>query len=204
MPRIREATVDWPDIYDKTPRNVWEQSPHEFSRRAVSITTPGSVTDLGCGEGYDALYFAEQGYDVTAVDISSTVLDGLNKVAHAREFKVHTVQANIQTFKVSEQQMIIASYGVLHFLGNSYADRIRYFQKQTMQGGVHSFYLFGNKGDFYDIAQHKFWFPDLDGLRDLYKDWHIHRLESKNVALLIKGDNGEPLQNTLVKLLAQK
>jgi SAM-dependent methyltransferase len=37
--------------------------------------TPGAALDLGCGEGADAMWLAERGWRVTAVDISQTALD---------------------------------------------------------------------------------------------------------------------------------
>jgi SAM-dependent methyltransferase len=36
---------------------------------------PGRALDIGCGEGADALWLAERGWHVTAVDISRTALD---------------------------------------------------------------------------------------------------------------------------------
>src|SRR5262249_10969262 len=47
------------------------------ARRAevVEPMTPGRALDLGCGEGADAMWLAEHGWHVTAVDISQTALD---------------------------------------------------------------------------------------------------------------------------------
>ncbi|RKS08175.1 methyltransferase family protein [Nocardiopsis sp. Huas11] len=36
---------------------------------------PGTALDLGCGHGGDALWLADQGWEVTAVDVSQTALD---------------------------------------------------------------------------------------------------------------------------------
>ncbi|WP_123390155.1 SAM-dependent methyltransferase [Nocardioides aurantiacus] len=38
------------------------------------LLTPGSALDLGCGAGGDALWMAERGWRVTAVDISTTAV----------------------------------------------------------------------------------------------------------------------------------
>ncbi|PVG84189.1 SAM-dependent methyltransferase [Nocardioides gansuensis] len=48
--------------------------PHPQLVAAASTLTPGSALDSGCGEGADALWLAEQGWRVTAVDISTTAL----------------------------------------------------------------------------------------------------------------------------------
>jgi 2-polyprenyl-3-methyl-5-hydroxy-6-metoxy-1,4-benzoquinol methylase len=36
---------------------------------------PGTALDLGCGEGGNAVWIAQQGWRVTAVDLSATALD---------------------------------------------------------------------------------------------------------------------------------
>lgn len=46
--------------------------------RLVSHTKqlkPGTALDIGCGEGADAIWLAEQGWEVTAVDISTVALE---------------------------------------------------------------------------------------------------------------------------------
>ena len=34
----------------------------------MQIVKPGKALDLGCGQGRNALFLAQQGFDVTAVD----------------------------------------------------------------------------------------------------------------------------------------
>jgi len=43
----------------------------------VSALHPASVLDLGCGDGGDAIWLAERGWQVTAVDVSTTAVDRL-------------------------------------------------------------------------------------------------------------------------------
>ncbi len=45
-----------------------------------NISKNNKVLDLGCGEGRDAIYFLDKGYNVSAVDYFKTVIEMCNKI----------------------------------------------------------------------------------------------------------------------------
>ncbi len=49
-----------------------------------------SILDLGCGPGRHALYLAEQGFAVQAMDASTTAMELLDEVAAERNLKIST------------------------------------------------------------------------------------------------------------------
>ncbi|MEU4742931.1 class I SAM-dependent methyltransferase [Actinosynnema sp. NPDC023658] len=53
---------------------VWTGKANELLVREVAHLAPGTALDVGCGEGGDALWLADQGWQVTAVDVSATAL----------------------------------------------------------------------------------------------------------------------------------
>jgi SAM-dependent methyltransferase len=60
---------------------VWSGEPNPQLVDRVSDLPPGRVLDVGAGEGADAIWLAEQGWQVTALDISQVALD--KAAAHA-------------------------------------------------------------------------------------------------------------------------
>jgi SAM-dependent methyltransferase len=54
---------------------IWSGQPNARLVEETSALTPGTALDAGCGEGADAIWLAERGWRVTAVDIASTALD---------------------------------------------------------------------------------------------------------------------------------
>ena len=53
---------------------VWSGRVNATLAEVVSTLTVGRALDLGCGEGGDAIWLAQQGWQVTAVDVSPTAI----------------------------------------------------------------------------------------------------------------------------------
>ncbi|WNB94017.1 class I SAM-dependent methyltransferase [Bacillus sp. NEB1478] len=56
---------------------------------------PGRVLELGCGPGRNAIYLAELGYEVDAVDLSSEGLQWAQEKAAEKGVKVNFIHGNI-------------------------------------------------------------------------------------------------------------
>lgn len=87
-------------------RNFWEQ---KFLSRSDSQLPPetiliedaaffkekGSVLDLACGDGRNALFLAGKGFKVTAVDFSEAALNRLKRFAEKERLTVYTQQIDL-------------------------------------------------------------------------------------------------------------
>lgn len=72
----------WDARYSESER-IWSGNPNAVLVREVTGLQPGRALDLGCGEGADAIWLAQQGWRVTAVDISRVALG--RAAGHAAE-----------------------------------------------------------------------------------------------------------------------
>jgi chemotaxis protein methyltransferase CheR len=63
---------------------VWSGRVNARLAEIVGQLEPAHALDLGCGEGGDSLWLAEQGWTVVAVDISTTALDRAHAAAESR------------------------------------------------------------------------------------------------------------------------
>jgi len=64
----------WDERYRSAP-TVWSGKPHPHLVAEIANLPPGSALDVGTGEGADAIWLAERGWRVTAVDISTVALE---------------------------------------------------------------------------------------------------------------------------------
>jgi SAM-dependent methyltransferase len=81
---MSDAQQVWEEHYTEQDR-VWSGRANVRLVEVAEAMPTGRALDLGCGEGGDALWLAERGWHVTAVDISQTALDRAAADARARD-----------------------------------------------------------------------------------------------------------------------
>jgi len=64
----------WNERYAATAL-VWSAGPNQFVESELSDLPPGRALDLACGEGRNARWLAERGWQVTAIDWSSVAIE---------------------------------------------------------------------------------------------------------------------------------
>ncbi len=72
----------WDDRYGST-EALWSGRPNQRLVENVAGLSPGVALEIGCGEGADAIWLAQQGWTVTAVDVSRVALE--RAASHAAE-----------------------------------------------------------------------------------------------------------------------
>jgi SAM-dependent methyltransferase len=81
------SVADWDHRYSGEP--VWSGNPNgSLVAEVADLATTGRALDVGAGEGGDAIWLAEQGWEVTASDISSRALDRIRAEAGRREASI--------------------------------------------------------------------------------------------------------------------
>ena len=78
-----EHHATWEEHYNARPQ-VWSGRVNAQLASIVPTLTGTRALDLGCGEGADAIWLAEQGWSVVAVDVSDTALSRARAAAEAR------------------------------------------------------------------------------------------------------------------------
>jgi SAM-dependent methyltransferase len=78
---------------------VWSAAPNQFVERELAGLPPGRALDLASGEGRNALWLADRGWEVTAVDFSRAGLDKARTLQSGHErgddMRIDWVQADV-------------------------------------------------------------------------------------------------------------
>jgi SAM-dependent methyltransferase len=78
---------------------LWTAKPNRFVVQELGDLPPGRALDLACGEGRNAVWLAERGWHVTAVDFSPVGLNKARRLAGARGVTVDWVLANVLDYE---------------------------------------------------------------------------------------------------------
>ncbi len=91
---------------------LWTAAPNQFLVAEVASLTPGRALDLGCGEGRNAVWLAEHGWDVTAIDFSDVGIAKGKEMAAHRGVEVRWVIEDLNRYDppASAFELVIGFY----------------------------------------------------------------------------------------------
>ena len=81
----------------------------------IEHLTPGRALEIGCGTGANAVWLAEQGWQVTAVDYSEVAIEKGKQLAALKEVTVDFVLASADTYQPQGQYDLIMSFYIQLF-----------------------------------------------------------------------------------------
>jgi SAM-dependent methyltransferase len=118
--------------------HIWSGRPNAVLAHEASDLTPGRAVDLGCGEGGDAIWLAERGWQVTAADFSEAGL--ARAVAHAADRgvadRVEWRQADLRTWRPDGEQWDLVTSHFLHLLDDGMVEATRQMADAVAPGGT--------------------------------------------------------------------
>jgi len=86
--RSNDDARSWDERYTARGAAMWSGAPNGTFAAELDGVAPGRALDVGCGEGADAIWLAERGWRVTAVDISAVAVERARRAAKAAGVEV--------------------------------------------------------------------------------------------------------------------
>lgn len=176
-----ESKPFWEQTYSNKNVTTFQKGPTSDVAEFLGIFNASSVVlDVGCGEGRNSIFLAEQGHIVDAFDISEAGIEKAKYIAKAKNIVVNFFAQDLGKFQFIKSYDIILSHGVLHLPEKAVRDKfIIQVQDHTRIGGYNVIGVFTNKlpatPDNAPFTKSLF---SVGELPLKYKDWEIvHHLE---------------------------
>lgn len=178
---------------DKDLVPFWEKSYQEDDTIAFSDKPNTSITEFehllhmqakvleaGCGEGQNAVYLAQKGYQVDAFDLSEHGIAKLKRRCEQSNAQVNAFVADLTTYQFKQYYDMILCFGTLHFVDKDGWKRfIRNAKEYTNIGGIHIMQIFTDAVPASeDIAPFAIGLAKDGEMKELYTDWDILQFKS--------------------------
>ncbi len=162
------------------------------------------LLDVGCGEGKDAVFFARNGYDVTAFDLAEKGVEKTKRLAERCGVYINVFTADVKEFRLNTEFDIVYSNGVLDYIPPEFRNEIfSNYKEFTTENGINILSAFVRK-PFIDLIPYtgKHTYQWLSGeLFTLYHDWKIDLCEEVVFDCM---SSGTPHKHAMNRMLARK
>lgn len=209
--RVEVATddVEWYlEFYckpeDYFPKKYNTNPVHSEVLEAMQTVQPCKALDLGCGQGRNALFLAQHGFDVTAVDQNELSLEILQSIVEQEDLEMPVGIYDINSASIGQAYDFIVSTVVLMFLQ---ADRIptiiKNMQDQTSIGGYNLIVCAMDTEDYPCSVNFPFTFKEGE-LANYYQDWELVKYNENPGHFHRRDENGNRIQLRFATMLAKK
>jgi 2-polyprenyl-3-methyl-5-hydroxy-6-metoxy-1,4-benzoquinol methylase len=106
------------------------KEPNPFLKKNIHLLLKGKALDIASGEGRNAVFLAQHGFEVDAVDLSEKGLKKAKKLAQEKGVKMNTFLVDLDRYQIEKERYdLIANF---YFLQRRLIPRIR---KGLKKGG---------------------------------------------------------------------
>jgi len=129
----------------------WGKEPSVMCDGVMEVIGPSAdfrpkLLDLGCGEGRNAVYFAQHGFEVVGLDLSLPGLEKTRRYAEEVGVCVATIHADIVSYELEDTYDVIFSMGTLHYLPPEVrSQRFANYKAGTSPNGINALSVFVKK-----------------------------------------------------------
>ena len=146
------------------------KEPNPFLKKHIRLFPKGRALDIASGEGRNAVFLAQHGFEVDAVDISERGLKKARKFARGKGVKIKTFLVDLDQYQIEKEQYdLIANF---YFLKRRLIPRIK---KGLKKGGkvIFETYLLEHRTLGTGGPKQAKYFLKPNELLGLFKDFRI-------------------------------
>ena len=152
--------------------------PGPVARRAVRYHLPllrpnqsANALDIGCGEGQDLVFLAQQGYKVSGLDFTETGIDKARKIVEDNGQRATLVRADILDWETEARFDLVLAVNSLQFLGAHAPRALQCVKELVAPGGVIGLSMFARDDAATSPIEGTIYRWTLDELQLNFADW---------------------------------
>lgn len=142
--------VDWDQRYvdSNTPWDSGTPSEVLTAFLEEGLVKPGRALELGCGTGTNAIFLAQRGFEVTAVDLSAVAINKAKEKAKQAGCNVNFVQADVTALPdVGAPFPFVFDRGTYHVVRGINLEGLQKTLSQVVAPGGYYLVLVGNANE---------------------------------------------------------
>lgn len=164
---MENSPVDWNQKWRE--RAAEDLLPDPWLQRVLPLLPPGRALDLACGRGRNALYLAERGFAVTAVDASAEGLALLQQQARGRGLALKLRQQDLE----AEPELPRAAFELVTVFFYLQRSLFLPLKAALVPGGVAVARTFTSAGDFPGGPRRREFILRPGELLEVFSGWEI-------------------------------
>jgi len=164
----------WSRIY-AGPGYYYGSEPGPVARRAVRYHRPylpqgGTALDVGCGEGQDLAFLAEQGYDATGIELTPEGAAKARRLLENRGLRAEVLRQDVRDLDLSRRYDLVLAVNSVQFMGAAASSCLDRLMEMVAPGGVIGLSLFAREGNQPPVER-TLYFIALEELLERFADW---------------------------------
>ena len=166
----------------------------------------GKALDIGCGTGNFAIYLAQNGFDVTGIDISGNAIRAAQKKAEAAQCNITFLELDSRDVgSLKDTFDFVLEWGILHFIMPEFREPyIKNVASKINKGGKYMVLTFNEQSPEWGGGKYRkgitgsdVYYSSMEELENLYKP-HFKIIEQKIRPTFFKNSGNEHLENYLL------
>jgi SAM-dependent methyltransferase len=200
----------WDKQHDKYAATDWIDKPSLFAEWSLQYLPKGSLLDLGAGQAQDSRFFKEQGFTVTATDISEHGIELAKPKSPGIEFEVIDLSKPLSY--QAEQFDVVYAHLSLHYFDTTTTEALFSEIYRILKPGGVLAALFNTDEDP-EIAEGEIIEPNylkMDGIQKRYFSPDAAKDFAKDFEILVSDSEGSTYKDSakgihnLIRLIAKK
>jgi SAM-dependent methyltransferase len=147
-----------------------DSRPNSFLRRNIRLIGQGRALDVAAGDGRNAVFLAQNGWTVDAVDISRVGLRKAQQLASRKKVKIQTIQSDLDCYPIEKGKYdLVANF---YFLDRRLIPKIK---RGLKKGGkiIFETYLVDPAAADSEILKNKEYLLQANELLSFFQDFRI-------------------------------